>query len=107
MVIDHAPVMSVVVEYRLPVRVFCAVTVTPGSGVLPLFTAPCSLPPVTVSAGFARLPEAVADDGGVGVGSGTAVCPHAKMPATKTLAATVHRVAARRIDSPWGFRALT
>jgi hypothetical protein len=39
--------MSVVVENFFPVRVFWAVTVTPGSGMLPLLTAPCSLPPVT------------------------------------------------------------
>ena len=50
-VIDHAPVMSVVVEYFLPVRVFCAVTVTPGSGMFPLFTTPCSLPPAISRSG--------------------------------------------------------
>jgi hypothetical protein len=35
----------VVVEYFFPVKVFWAVTVTPGSGMFPLFTTPCSLPP--------------------------------------------------------------
>ena len=40
--------MSVVVEYFFPVSVFCAVMVTPGSGMLPLFTTPWSLPPATV-----------------------------------------------------------
>jgi len=39
--------MSVVLEYLFPVRVFCAVTATPGRGMLPLFTTPWSLPPAT------------------------------------------------------------
>ena len=45
MFIDQEPRMSVVVEYRLPVSVFCAVTVTPGKGMAPLLTTPCNLPP--------------------------------------------------------------
>ena len=55
MVSDQIPVMSVVVEYRLPVSVFRAVTVTPGSGMLPVFTTPCRRSPVNVSAGAAGL----------------------------------------------------
>src|ERR1035437_10380552 len=47
MVICQAPVMPVVVWKRLPVSVFWAVTVTPGRGMLPLLTTPCSFPPVT------------------------------------------------------------
>jgi hypothetical protein len=43
--------MSVVVEKRLPVSVFWAVTVTPGSGTAPLLTTPCSLPPDGAVAG--------------------------------------------------------
>jgi hypothetical protein len=33
----------------LLVSVFCAVTVTPGKGMFPLFTVPCSLPPATLA----------------------------------------------------------
>jgi hypothetical protein len=47
--------MSVVVEKRLPVRVFWAVTVTPGRGMLPLFTVPWSTPPVTAGTGWAEI----------------------------------------------------
>jgi hypothetical protein len=54
--------MSDVVENFFPVRVFCAVTVTPGNGMLPLLTAPCSLPPVRVD-GACGEATAAADDG--------------------------------------------
>ncbi len=84
----------------MPVRVFCAVTVTPGSGMLPLFTTPCNLPPAIASAGFDGLAGTIEDGEAGGVEGGTVVCPHAEMPVTMTLAATVHRVAARRMDSP-------
>src|SRR4051812_1174586 len=50
MFMDQAPLMSVVVVKRLPVSVFWAVTVTPGSGTLPLLITPCRLPPVTTGA---------------------------------------------------------
>src|ERR1039458_4528895 len=111
MVSDQAPVMSVVVEYRLPVSVFCAVTVTPGSGMLPLFTWPCSLPPVTacpdgtcpdgacgavpVAGALAAAPAGLAGTGVCG-----AACAHAaKPPATTIPIANAHRPA-RRLRAP-------
>ena len=60
---DHAPVTSVVVEYFLPVSVFCAVTVTPGSGMLPLLTAPCKRPPAMAWTGGASTLGAEAGTG--------------------------------------------
>src|ERR1700676_3871044 len=73
---DQAPVTSVVVEKRLPVSVFCAVTVTPGKGTLPLFTTPCSFPPTTTEAAFAGSGDAVDDVGEVGAATagGVAGC---------------------------------
>ena len=59
---DHPPPISVAVVKRLPVSVFCAVTATPGSGMLPLFTTPWSFPPLTVASG----PEVAGDTGAAG-----------------------------------------
>ena len=84
--------MSVIVEKRLPVSVFCAVTVTPGRGVLPLLTTPCSLPPVIVS------PEA-AGSGATGGGVG-AYAKKTRLSATIAPINTVVRRYARRIQSP-------
>jgi hypothetical protein len=53
MVMDHAPLMSVVVAKLLPVRLFLAVTATPGSGILPEVMTPWRVPPVIVAAGAA------------------------------------------------------
>jgi hypothetical protein len=51
--------MSVVVEKRFPVREFCAVTVTPGRGMLPLLTTPCSFPPIGIGEEGSERSEAV------------------------------------------------
>src|ERR1700742_2785797 len=44
--------MSVTVAYRWPVRVLVATMLTPGRGMLPAFTVPCTRPPATVADGL-------------------------------------------------------
>src|SRR5580704_1280350 len=102
---DQAPVTSVVVEYRLPVSVFCAVTVTPGSEMLPLFTAPCSLPPATAPAATESVGFCVDGAGAEALGgeelcaAEAGACDHATTAATVIPNATAH-VAACRICAP-------
>jgi hypothetical protein len=51
MAIVNEPFTSVVVAYFFPVKVFVAVTPTPGSGIAPAFTVPEIVPPVASIAG--------------------------------------------------------
>jgi hypothetical protein len=51
MAIVNQPFTSVVVAYFFPVKVFVAVTPTPGSGIAPAFTVPEIVPPVASIAG--------------------------------------------------------
>src|SRR5450631_1225330 len=99
MVMDHAPVMSDVVEYRLPEREFCAVTVTPGKGVVPLFTWPWSFPPATCA--DSEVTEGAAGEvAGDGVGA-VGDCARAMSPAiTRIPIATANCIAVRRIRAP-------
>ena len=55
----------------MPVSEFCAVTVTPGKGMLPLFTVPCNLPPATaeLAAGAVAWGAAAGSDAGDGAGA--------------------------------------
>jgi hypothetical protein len=49
--IVNEPFTSVVVAYFFPVKVFVAVTPTPGSGTAPAFTVPVIVPPLASIAG--------------------------------------------------------
>src|ERR1035437_9995318 len=107
MVICQAPVMPVVVWKRLPVSVFWAVTVTPGRGMLPLLTTPCSFPPVTTGTEEAGTCVAGACGAGALVAGGGATggvagdCASAERPpTTRTPAATAYRTNSRRICAP-------
>jgi hypothetical protein len=42
----NEPFISVVVAYFFPVKVFVAVTLTPGNGTGPAFTVPAMVPPL-------------------------------------------------------------
>src|ERR1035438_8801741 len=102
MVRTQAPVMSVVVEKRLPVSVFCAVTVTPGRGMFPLLTMPCTLPPDGVGVGILCATGSLAPDvltGATGWVAGN-WARAARPPAIKIPAETALRIAFRRIHAP-------
>jgi hypothetical protein len=47
----NEPFTSVVVAYFFPVKVFVAVTPTPGNGTTPAFTVPVIVPPLASTAG--------------------------------------------------------
>src|SRR5579862_930994 len=75
---------------------------TPGSGTFPLFTTPCSRPPAVVCATCAGVVSAAeAAEGACGFAG---ACPHAARLAAIAVAATVQRVAGRRMNSPWEHR---
>src|SRR5208337_3537643 len=106
MVRTQAPLMPAAVEKRLPVGVFWAVKVTPGRGMFPLLTCPCSLPPDGASAGGLCTAGSLAA-GALVAGWAAGVAGDwaraAKPPATKIPATTAHCMASRRIHAPRPF----
>src|SRR5579863_272787 len=78
--------------------------VTPGKGIVPLFTVPCSLPPVTgaeASGAFDRLEPVEVTIGPAATGAEGADCARAINPAPRHIAATkAVRIAPRSIHAP-------
>src|SRR4051794_3962760 len=91
------PFTSVVVAYFFPVKVFVAVTATPGRGTAPAFTVPLMVPPFASAVGAGAV--AGAGVGGAVVCAGGGAWP--RLVPTIARITAIHRIVACTLSLPF------